>query len=108
MKQINFRTVEIDYCPDDLRFDSEDQAREFFFAIGRQIMGYVHRGETPGVLEYTKVSVRHDEILALHHEPVEPTRDELRWPYDYRQRHPGRPFVVGAVRHEDGTYTFHS
>jgi hypothetical protein len=107
------------YCGADLKFDSEDEAREFYYALGR-MCAYGINGDTPGVgvVNLTIDHRKYKEITAAFHPPMQ----RLEGSYEINKKfynlddafkpfttgEEGHVFVMGAIpRPETATEKFH-
>lgn len=120
MKQFNRRLAAISYFPDTLRFESDEEQRAFFEAVGRQVLGFVDRNGKDA-FEFVQLIIHSDnqgtagEVLAVH-EPHRELSGDVEMAFSdlvaaqilERPVDQPRPFVVGAVRHEIGDWTYHT
>lgn len=123
MKQFNRRLAAISYFPDTLRFESDEEQRAFFEAVGRQVLGFVDR-EGKDAFEFLQLIVhsstvdgveKADEVVAIY-EPHRELSGAVETAFGdlvsaqilERPADQPRPFVVGAVKHNDGTWTYHT
>jgi hypothetical protein len=120
MSKLHTRVIVLTYFEDDLKthVPCEDPDK-FFEALGRAVFyGHV-RDCDEDTIQYTSIHFSKNEWVGAYHPtlPAYERREDgslktlgsnqslLDHLHSLRK---GRPFVLGAIKHEDGTYSFHS
>lgn len=109
------------------RFETDEGLQDFYAALGRMMFYGLHREATEDLVDIVTAGITQNplEITAAYHRPL-PARDkwedgtskyidsnseacdELVKKLTHRAREQGRAFVMGAVKHNDGKFGFHS
>ena len=124
MKTYHQRIITLGYFAEDLpKFETTEEQQAFYAALGRQVMYGMQRDEqTPATIQLVNVSIDNRgplEIDAAFYPPMLAREEQGHYlgSVDHKvddflatmkARIAGHPFVIGAVSHNDGTFSFHS
>lgn len=123
-KHLNERVIVLSYFTGEgvPEFKSTEEAQAYYCALGRLVAWGMAHGEEVGSNQLVTVALNKEDSVACYYKslPAEvkndagyfhlsPSQAQITELVDHMQAGAERPnFVIGMVRHNDGTYGLHS